>query len=310
MKLFKNILFVTEETVDQTSALERAISLAENNQAKLSVIDVIPSTDDDYRADVIDSHEKNLESLLAPHRSRLTIQGDVLMGTTFLEVIRAVLRNAHDIVLKPAEKPFFIKRIFGSDDMHLLRKCPCPVWLMKPPEKNKYNRILAAVDFNPLNPTALEQTLNREIVELAGSLALTDSAVLHLVHAWGAFAERAMLSRGDISTDSIDAHVEKQYSLHQKGLYQLGAALRDQIGPKAYDRLSPRFHLPKGPAKKIIANLAAELQADIVVMGTIARTGISGLIIGNTAEAILNQLECSVLAIKPPNFSTPVRLSG
>jgi len=37
-------------------------------------------------------------------------------------------------------------------------------------------------------------------------------------------------------------------------------------------------------------------------MGTIARTGISGLIIGNTAEAILNQLECSVHAIKPPGF--------
>jgi universal stress protein E len=142
-------------------------------------------------------------------------------------------------------------------------------------------------------------------MELAGSLALTDSAVLHLVHAWEAFAERAMLSRGDISRDSIDAHVEKQYLLHQKELYQLGDALRNRIGLEAYDRLSPRFHLPRGQAKKIIADLAAELQADIVVMGTVARTGISGLIIGNTAETILDQLECSVLAIKPPGFSTP-----
>jgi len=310
MKLFKNILYVTEEAVDQTSALERAISLAERNQAKLSVIDLIPDIEDDYRADVINSHTKNLKSLVEPYRSRLTIRNDVLMGTTFLEVIRAVLRNAHDIVLKPAEKPFFMKRLFGSDDMHLLRKCPCPVWLMKPPEKPNYNCIVAAVDFNPLNPTALEQALNREIIELAGSLALTDSAVLHLVHAWEAFAEMAMLSRGDISRDSIEAHVEKQYLLHQKGLYQLGDALRNRIGPEAYDRLSLRFHLPRGPAKKIIANLAAELQADIVIMGTVARTGISGLIIGNTAEAILDQLDCSVLAIKPPGFSTPVRLSG
>ncbi len=56
----------------------------------------------------------------------------------------------------------------------------------------------------------------------------------------------------------------------------------------------------------MIAPLAAELQADLVVMGTVARTGISGLIIGNTAETILNQLTCSVLAIKPPGFNTPV----
>jgi nucleotide-binding universal stress UspA family protein len=53
--------------------------------------------------------------------------------------------------------------------------------------------------------------------------------------------------------------------------------------------------------------LAANLQADLVVMGTIARTGISGFIIGNTAESILDQLTCSVLAVKPPGFVTPVK---
>lgn len=45
-------------------------------------------------------------------------------------------------------------------------------------------------------------------------------------------------------------------------------------------------------------------------MGTVARTGISGVIIGNTAEAVLEQLQCSVLALKPPGFVTPVKLDG
>ena len=49
-----------------------------------------------------------------------------------------------------------------------------------------------------------------------------------------------------------------------------------------------------------------ELLADLFVEGTFTRPGISGLMIGNTAEAILNQLTCSVLAIKPPGFQTPV----
>jgi nucleotide-binding universal stress UspA family protein len=43
-------------------------------------------------------------------------------------------------------------------------------------------------------------------------------------------------------------------------------------------------------------------------MGTVARTGISGFLMGNTAETILNQIDCSVLAIKPPDFQTPVTL--
>ena len=51
-----------------------------------------------------------------------------------------------------------------------------------------------------------------------------------------------------------------------------------------------------------------KLQADLVVMGTVARTGIAGLLIGNTAEAILEQVQCSVLAVKPPGFVSPVKL--
>jgi nucleotide-binding universal stress UspA family protein len=309
MKLFTNILYVTEETADQASAVERAVSLAENNQAQLTIIDVIPPVADEYRADTVTDRMKALEALVEPYHNRLKIQIDVLIGTTFLEVIRAVLRNAHDLVIKAAQNLDLLKRLFGSDDMHLLRKCPCPIWLMKPPEKANYERILAAVDFDPLRPIASEQALNLEILELAGSLALSDFASLHLVHAWEAFAERAMLARGDISNESITAHVEKQYSLHQDGLDMLGEMLRDRIGTDAYNSISPRFHLPKGPARKMIATLAAELQADLVVMGTVARTGISGFFIGNTAEEILNQLSCSVLAVKPPGFATPVRLA-
>jgi hypothetical protein len=77
-----------------------------------------------------------LKSLIKPYQHRLKNQLDILMGTTFLEVIRVVLRNSHDLVIKIAENPNYLKRLFGSDDMHLLRKCPCPIWLMKSSEKS------------------------------------------------------------------------------------------------------------------------------------------------------------------------------
>ncbi len=308
MKRFKNILFINEPTVDQALAVSRVVSLAENNQARLAIIDVIPTVADDYRADVITHHMQAMESLIEPYRIRMKIRLDVLMGTVFLEVIRAVLRNKHDLVIKVAENPDFLKKLFGSDDMHLLRKCPCPVWLMKPPEKPNYQCILAAVDFDPLKPEASEQGLNMKILELASSLALSDFASLHLVHAWEAFAEGTMRARGDGRNNGIAAYVEHERMLHQKGLHGLGETFRERIGNDTYNYLSPQFHLPKGAPKKMIAALAIQLQADLVVMGTVARTGISGLIIGNTAEAILDQLSCSVLAVKPPGFTTPIKL--
>ena len=324
MKRFKNILYVNEPTIDQASARARAVFLAESNHADLTIVDVIPTQvvtagiglppggpiSTGLQADVVAKRRNTLEALVESYKQRLNIRLEVLVGRTFLEVIRAVLGNAYDLVMKPAEDPNWVERLFGSEDMNLLRKCPCPLWLMKSPEKSKYNSIIAAVDFDPLNPLGSERGLNREILELASSLALSDFASLHLVHAWETFAEETLLPRAGTSLEAVADYIEKEHALHRKGLSMLSEELRKWIGNDAYNYLSPNFHLPEGPAKKMIAPLAAELRADLVVMGTIARTGISGLIIGNTAEDILNQLSCSVLAIKPSGFETPVKLAG
>jgi nucleotide-binding universal stress UspA family protein len=84
--------------------------------------------------------------------------------------------------------------------------------------------------------------------------------------------------------------------------------LIELLGKDAAGYLQPKTHLVKGSARREIPALAKQLEVDLVVMGTVARTGIPGLIMGNTAEAILGQIDCSVLAIEPPGFVTPVSL--
>lgn len=309
MKCFKNILYVNEASVDQASALARAVSLAENNHAGLTVIEVVPAVTLEYREETMAHQLKTLEAVVAPYRQRVPIRLEVRPGKLFLEVIRAVLQNSHDLVIKAAEDPDFLTRLFGSDDMHLLRKCPCPLWLMKPPEKDNYQSILAAVDFNPLQLLTEEQTFNQRIIDLGTSLALSDFATLHLVHVWQAFGERAVRARSGDTSKNIADYVEKEQLLHQRGLRLLGEWLRDSIGTDTFDYLAPRFHVREGSAQRVIPALATELEADLVVMGTVARTGVLGLLIGNTAETILDQLNCSVLAVKPAGFVTPVQLA-
>ncbi len=310
MKRFKSILYVTQENGNQDSAMERAVTFAENSQSDLTVIDVIPLVMGEYQEDTMNDRRQFLESLTDPYKKRLEIKIRVETGTVFIEVIREVLRNKHDLVIKPAENPDFLKRLFGSTDIHLLRKCPCPVWIMKLPEKPKYSCIMAAVGFKPLEASAVEESLNGEILDLASSLALSDFASLHVVHAWEPFAAQYIRSRGDKVQEAMAVYVEKERSLRQNGLNRLMKKFSKRIGDDVYQELSPSLHLPQGDAQKMIAMQATSLQADLVVMGTIARTGISGLIIGNTAEAVLDQLECSVLAVKPPGFVTPVRLDA
>jgi nucleotide-binding universal stress UspA family protein len=322
MKRFKNILYVNEPTVDQEKTVARAVSLAVNNQADLTILDVIPTQvftagiglqpggpiSKELRTAVESDHRKAMESMVQSFKERPQIRLEVLGGKTYLEAIRAVLKNGYDLLIKPAENPTWMKRLFGSDDLHLLRKCPCPVWLMKPPEKSNYSSIMAAVDFDLFVPVPSEHDLNHDILELAASLALSDVASLHIVHAWEALAEKIMVSRGGMSPGGVTNYIESEHTRHRKELYRLAEKLRGWIGKNTYDKLSPGVHLLEGPGKKVIAPFAAKLRADLVVMGTVARTGISGVIIGNTAEAILDQLTCSVLAIKPPGFKTPVKI--
>ncbi len=321
MKRFTNILCVITPGVDSKPALERAVTLAENNQAKLIVVAVVERikagiglpvggpVSDDLQAAVIRTRESELAALLQPYRERVDLQDKILVGTPFLEIIREVLRSGHDLVIKTAEKPDWQQRLFGSDDMHLLRKCPCPVWLMRSEEKPNYRRILAAVDFDAWPDEGQEEATNRLILELASSLALSDFAELHVVHAWVPIAESAMRVFGsDLSEDEIAANVERERRERQARLERFVGRLREWIGEETYGYLAPQIHLRQGSARKEIPALAGEIGADLVVMGTVARTGIPGFIIGNTAEAILSQIDCSVLAVKPEGFTTPVTL--
>ncbi len=110
--------------------------------------------------------------------------------------------------------------------------------------------------------------------------------------------------------EKIVAYVEHVRRHHEVNLDGLLQEVTIHLGQDTVDYLKPRTHLVKGWARKAIPALAKRIEADLIVMGTVARTGIPGFFMGNTAETILNQLDCSVLAIKPPGFVTPVTLEG
>jgi len=225
MKGLKHILCVIEAGAACQCALERAVALAENNQASLTVVAVagriaagigLPEhglVPDDLQAEVVDAHARELETLTDAYRGRIRMDTRVLVGTPFLEVIRDVLRNGHDLVIKCAEPADGPGWFFGSDDMHLLRKCPCPVWLVKPESPKSYRRILAAVDVANYYPPAelqIRQALNDRIMEMACSLSVSEFAELHVARAWDAIGESAMRHGAFASRpeDVVDGYVE------------------------------------------------------------------------------------------------------
>jgi len=323
MQRFKNILCVVTPDEGCRQLVEQAVALAETSQAELTVVWVVPAQEwgrlaadtprsvDELRSTYAALHRKKLDEFLQPWAERTLIRSDVLEGKVFLEVIRAVLRDRFDLVVKLAGTAGLMQRLFGSDDMHILRKCPCPVWLLRPVESDGcFKRVVAAIDFDADSSGSGNGSLNSQILAIASAISVEAMAELHLVHAWDAPGELAVLTWSNNPVADTALLAERERTLHQAGMDRLREQLAQLLGAEVYDLLAPTFHLVKGAAGTVIPETARSLGADLVVMGTVARTGIPGLLIGNTAETILEQLDCSVLAVKPAGFVTPVTQVG
>lgn len=299
MKRFKNILAVFNNIIGDDDTLAQAAALAKRNEARLTVVEVIE--DAVWRPSFIAEREKHLHRLTASFQQEgVTLGSAVLKGTPFLEIIRQVLRENHDLVVMTADGAGGYRDLFfGSTSLRLMRKCPCPVWVTKPGPQNSYARIMAAV--GPAPDEMSEHRLNATIMDLASSLAHLNDSELHVVHAWDVTGND-IDTLGSETTDEIRSQIlQKHEQVHREPLERLLDRYKLQ-DPKH------RIHLVRGAPEFMLPQLASTVGIDLMVMGTISRTGIPGFIIGNTAELILRQVSCAVLTVKPEGFVTPVTL--
>jgi len=235
----------------------------------------------------------------------------VSVGTPFIEISRYVVTHGIDIVVKAAEwLPGLGRFQFASTDQHLVRKCPCDIWLRRPDARDPPLTILAAVDVGDWDAPEPETmaALNRKVIEMALRLAPGPDAVIYVLHAWDAPGEglARAFSSGQDSPTAAQSYVDDVQSAHRASLEGLISPLRARTaklaGPKILSRLE------KGAVRVVISEQAKSLGADILVMGTVARTGVSGILIGNTAEDILNSFDGSVMTVKPEGFVSPLDL--
>ena len=313
MQRFKNILLVDDGGAERKAALERAVTLAKRNQAELKVVGILEEVPSELhqiqglkpaalQEMAIHSRREQLENLVAPLRQEgMKITSNVLIGTPFLEIIREVLRNHHDLVMLNAEGKGGLKEIiFGSTEMHLMRKCPCPVWVSKHTHLTPYTRIVAAVDPDPAEVEHSE--LDKKIMELATSLAQLEQSELHVIHVWTQCDEKILRTwRVRLPKEEVDKLVAETHNKHEKWFHQL-------LQKYPLENLKHQVHLLKGEPEQLIPALAKDKQIELIVMGTVCRTGVDGFLIGNTAEKVLHQVDCSVLTLKPDGFVTPVKL--
>lgn len=313
MQRFNNILFVSHGVTDETEALKQAISLARNNKAELKAVIVCPDFPKEM-ADYKGKYESSLiEQLQASiHKTRevvkvsevdVPVQIEVESGDTpAIRIIRHVIKGSHDLVIKEAE-PKASGKGFMAMDMELLRKSPCPVWLTRPISRHR-GEMKVAVAIDPESMAPEGHDLSVRLLQLANSLAASCSGVLDIVSCWNFEHEDYLRSNASmrirVSKSELDELVVKRQSAHR-------AALDALIHESAITGCENRIQHIKGLPEQAIPDFIEKNSIDILVMGTVARTGIYSFVIGNTAENILQKLSCSLLALKPNGFVSPVK---
>lgn len=310
MNRFKNILVVVNNDGDlrEDPALNQGIALAEQNNAKLTLMAIVTPPSNSimsnykgiFKAQELteifeEQHRKSLSKVAEELSNRIFVEVVIATGRDFIEIIRQVIKNDHDLLLKVANDHF---QSFDSSDFHLMRKCPRPVWLLKRETKSKSKKILAAVDLN-LESETEGRALNKLIMELASSLAKMQNSELLIVSCWTLYGENKL--RNSLFVGMSEEKIENLLLEEENSYKQVMSKIESR-----YEDHPLSTHLIKGEPVDCIPPFVKDHQIDIVVMGTVARTGIPGLLIGNTAETILQLIDSSVITVKPDGFQSPV----
>jgi universal stress protein E len=302
MRPFSKLLVDVDPLAPRHPALQQALDLAGRCGAAVTIVDVLAEVPSRARSFVTPQVEEEIVAHRARELARLAASADgrlstaVLRGRPATALVHEVLDGGYDLVVRSHDRDLSGgDRPFGAVDMELLRQCPCPVWLVGPEGAHHPRRVLAAVHANPDDPA--EQALNARILELAGGFAGVERAGLTVLQAWSVFGESTL--RGRLADSDLAALRAEARRTAADDLAALLAAFGDSIGGIV-------VALENGEPDDVIPAYLRSHAIDLVVMGTVVRTGIAGLLMGNTAERVLRRLRGSVLAVKPTGFESPV----
>ncbi|WP_414828676.1 universal stress protein [Alteromonas sp. H39] len=230
----------------------------------------------------------------------------VSFGHLFLEVIRYCQKHAITIVVKAAKEPGWSRMFLDSEDLHLLRKSSVPIWLTRPESAEPVKSVAVALDFDH-DEEPESQSLNKRLLSKAIDIARMKSVPLHLINVFNIrdldFATLWADDPGKLEQELLaDEKVTRQAAM------QFLISEMSEETPGIFDSLQYSIRLVNGDPAEQIAQTVGKLLSPLLVMGSVARSGVSGLFIGNTAESTLLKVSCPIVVMKPVGFVSPVSL--
>jgi universal stress protein E len=299
-----SILAVIDPTAKKQPALERASAFArqlgvgvelficdyDQNLAAEGLIEAAGISKG--RREILNKHLKRLRHM----RDRLKAEGieasvDACWDHPLDQgIIRKVIDTNPVLVVKDTHYHAVLKRtIFSNTDWNLIRACPASLLLVKAREMAAAPIVLACVD--PLHEHDKPAELDHAVMTMAKEVATATHGELHVFHAFDA-AVAIVASADTLATPiavpvrELTARIESEHRTAMRSLL------------RGYDIAQERIHVYQGPTADLLVRVAEQIDADIVIMGAVSRSGLKRVFIGSTAERALDRLPCDLLIVK------------
>jgi nucleotide-binding universal stress UspA family protein len=309
MGTFRNILVYTSGDAADDAALVQAASVAHRTGGRLRLIDVLSELPhelfrlfgsmraEDVRELAAQNRREALERMAEPLRSKgLEVTTTVRWGRPFLEVVRAVVADDHDLVVAATDS---LRPGLDYTTHRTVRVCPVPVWAARAPLSATSPKILAAVD------ATLHQrrrnVFDTRVLAEAKALAELLEGELHVVHAWHVVDAAGLRLPSTVPVERVHEYGRGSRDRHAKWLTELMADVGVSLPPD-------HVHLVEGAADVAVTRTVYDIGAELLVMGTVRTAGEGGFFVGQVAEGILERLVVSLFAVKPDGFVTPVQI--
>jgi universal stress protein E len=316
MKDMRKVLAVVDPTVADQPAVRRAAWLAKSTGAELELLVCYyneylsgdrlfdsPSLEK-ARDEVIQNHEKHLETLAEPLRADgIVVKTSAVWDHPLYEgIVRHSINSGADMIVKDTHHHSVVTRaLLTNTDWNLIRTCPAPLWLVKPRDMADKPVFVAAID--PMHQHDKPAALDDEILHVSLGFADKVGGDVHAFHAYDPRVAVATATANAYIPVSLpfDEIEQQMHEDHEKRFIEITEF--HKIG-------ADNAHLVAGLTHEELPLIADKLAADVVVMGAVARNRWKRLFIGATAERTLEDLPCDLLIIKPDWFQTPVDMEG
>ena len=296
---YDRILVAVDFSPDAAAALKQAVWLARQTGVQIVLAHTIPDLSKSVywgpyeremnQRELRDRSDTAMRRMIVDLNAMdLDVKFETLLGEPFVEITHAVQEEGYNLVLAGTRglgkwEHFFV----GSTAKRLIRKCPSSVWIVKVGHICPPKVVLAATDFSHVSLKAVKEGLR---------VAQQASAEFHLLH---------VVDSKDVPEDLI-SRIPKGSSLRQEINEEATRRLEEFLDSLAVDRTQIQVHLSWGTPWQEIQRISRHQAADLIVIGTVGRSGIKGLLLGNTAEKVLDTCDCSILTVKPDGFVSPI----